>query len=184
MMRKRRTRAFTLVELVIVIIILGILATLAMPQFISVQKEADLATLRENTAVIRNAIQLYYVQHNFYYPGYWYVDGTRAWTSEEKNEAWPAQMFGWTNVDGVVAGPGDSREDFPFGPYLQGELPINPIKGNNDIKVKNGLINPWGDDTEGWLVSTSSGAFMFNGLHDLFYDLGGLEKFQMGMQDW
>jgi len=166
MKRLRRTRAFTLIELIIVIIILGILATLAMPQFISSQYEAEMATLRQNTALIRNAIHMYHAQHNFYYPGYYYIDGSQATTDEQKREAWLAQMFGWTNKEGVVAQAGDLRSDYPFGPYLQGSMPINPLKGNNFILARNGLIDPFGTDAEGWLFSVDTGRFMFNGLQD------------------
>jgi len=60
---------FTLVELIIVIIIIGILAALAIPQFVASTKDAQEATLSGDLAVMRNAINLYYHQHNSTYPG-------------------------------------------------------------------------------------------------------------------
>ncbi len=44
-MKTKRQQGFTLVELVIVIVILGILAAMAIPRFIGVTKEARLASL-------------------------------------------------------------------------------------------------------------------------------------------
>ncbi len=166
-----RCRGLSYVELVIVIIILIILGTVASAVFTRNKVDVDYKVLRENQSRLRQAVNQYYLDHQYTWPGdVYYVTGK--WdsdgnSSEERLVSFMKQMYGWTNADGVVAGPGDSREDYPYGPYLQGELPVNPIMGNNEIHIKSGAINPWGDQTEGWLFSCSSGNLEFNGLRYL-----------------
>lgn len=64
----RRT-AFTLVELVVVIMILGILAGVAAPKLLQTSSQATENGLRQSLAVIRNAIELYTAQNNGSLPG-------------------------------------------------------------------------------------------------------------------
>jgi len=49
-------RAFTLIELIFVIVVLGILAVIALPKFASTREMADLAKGRADVATIRAAI--------------------------------------------------------------------------------------------------------------------------------
>lgn len=56
---KRRNAGFTLVELMIVMAIIGILATLAVPSFVGAIRQAREAVLREDLHVMRTAIDSY-----------------------------------------------------------------------------------------------------------------------------
>lgn len=59
-MRKSRSQSgFTLIELMIVMAIIGILATLAVPSYITAIKHAREAVLREDLHVMRQAIDSY-----------------------------------------------------------------------------------------------------------------------------
>ena len=69
---------FTLIEMLIVIIILGILAMVIIPQITVSQEDAKVSTLKTNLTGIRSAIELYYAQHNNIYPGVKKTDGTTA----------------------------------------------------------------------------------------------------------
>jgi general secretion pathway protein G len=58
--------AFTLVELLIVVIILGILAAVVIPQFTDASDDARLSSLTTNLQTIRGQIELFKIQHGAY----------------------------------------------------------------------------------------------------------------------
>ncbi|MCA9217121.1 MAG: type II secretion system protein, partial [Planctomycetales bacterium] len=64
-----RKNGFTLVELIVVIMILGILATIAVPRFLETSGRALDNATRSSLAVVRNAIELYTADHNGALPG-------------------------------------------------------------------------------------------------------------------
>lgn len=66
---ERRTRCgFTLVELVIVVLIIGILAAIAAPKMFNTATDARANGTHQSLSVVRNAIQLY-ESENGAYPG-------------------------------------------------------------------------------------------------------------------
>ena len=64
--RVRRDRAFTLVEILIVVIILGILGTIIIGLFQNGTKDASAASLRDNLRNLRTQLQLYLAHHGEY----------------------------------------------------------------------------------------------------------------------
>jgi general secretion pathway protein G len=58
-MRSRSIRGFTLVELVVVILVLGILAAVAAPKLFDTAGDARNSGTRQSLAVIRDAMELY-----------------------------------------------------------------------------------------------------------------------------
>ncbi len=58
--RQLSPRGFTLVEVLIVVIILGILATIVVPQFSDASQDANGATLKSTLAALRTLIDLQY----------------------------------------------------------------------------------------------------------------------------
>lgn len=59
-MKRNKQQGFTLIELVVVIIILGILAAVALPRFVNLQEQARYAKLQGAVAAVRAASSLYH----------------------------------------------------------------------------------------------------------------------------
>lgn len=57
--KRRRESGFTLVELMIVMLVIGVLAAIAIPNYISSLKNAKEAVLKEDLHVLRQAIDAY-----------------------------------------------------------------------------------------------------------------------------
>jgi general secretion pathway protein G len=64
------SKAFTLVELMIVVSILGILAAVVLPEFQGQQQRAKEAAAKANLQLLRAAIERYAVDHNGVPPGH------------------------------------------------------------------------------------------------------------------
>ena len=63
-MRMRRTkRAFTLIEILIVVVILGILAAIVIPQFTDASQEAMESSVVSQLQTLRSQLELYNVQN-------------------------------------------------------------------------------------------------------------------------
>ena len=132
-------RGFTLVEILIVVVILGILAAIVIPQFTGASTEAKLSSLVSDLQTFRSQIELYKLQHNEQLPGAGGATFVEAMTGE-------------TEVDGDVWAAGTS-----YGPYLQ-KIPTNQFSDSNDVVL--GTTDPAPvDATKGWYFNTSTGAF-------------------------
>jgi general secretion pathway protein G len=59
----RARRAFTLIEILIVVVILGILAAIVIPQFTDASEEAGASSVRSQLQTVRSQVELYRVQH-------------------------------------------------------------------------------------------------------------------------
>ena len=63
MVRKHSESGFTLIELVIVIVILGILAAVAIPKYEDMREQARVATMKGQLGAIRSAIAIQYARN-------------------------------------------------------------------------------------------------------------------------
>lgn len=71
-----KKNAFTLLELMIVVIIVGILASLAMPQFTKAAERAKWAGAVGTLGAIRRACEIYYMEFGDYPPVRYYLNGS------------------------------------------------------------------------------------------------------------
>src|SRR5262245_34184603 len=76
-MNSKLARAFTLVEVLIVVIILGILAAIVVPQFASATDDAKRTGTYDQLQKIRKALAIYYVRAGNVYPNI--TAGTGTW---------------------------------------------------------------------------------------------------------
>lgn len=67
-MRNRSRKAFTLVEILIVVVILGILAAIVVPQFTNATQDAQAGNLKAQIKSLQNQIELYNARNNGAYP--------------------------------------------------------------------------------------------------------------------
>jgi general secretion pathway protein G len=132
-MKMRAKSGFTLVEILIVVVILGILAAIVIPQFTDASTEAKTSSLASDLQTVRSQIELYKIQHNDALPG----AGTASWVQA---------MTGQTDVAGAVG--------TDYGPYLQ-KVPTNPFN-DSDVVTEDGTL---GDGSGGWEFNTTTGAF-------------------------
>ena len=63
-----RSRGFTLIELMIVVVVIGILAAIAIPNFISMSMRAKEAGVKSNVHTLQLAVEDYGEQNNHHYP--------------------------------------------------------------------------------------------------------------------
>lgn len=133
-MRTRHVkRAFTLIEILIVVVILGILAAIVIPQFTDASDEAMDANIRTQLQTLRSQIQLYNVQN-------------------------PATMY-----DNTYLAPGDSTfwDRLVTGEYLQ-QNPRNPRSVPAEAQLVGtlpaGMGWVWDAPTEDLLATDGLGA--------------------------
>lgn len=163
---------FTLIEMLIVVIVLGILAMIIIPQITVSTEDAKLATLQTNLNTMRNAIELYYHQHNQIYPGAKDTDGSTAlWTAGNETAAaiaFIAQLTTYTEASGKAAGDSRNLTAPIYGPYIKTvTLPKNPFTDTVDLTCdtdETDVTERTADTagTKAWKFYVKTGVFIAN----------------------
>lgn len=133
-------RAFSLVELIIVLVIIGIIAAIAVPRFSSATEAAQAKSVAGTLRIVNDAMELYKADHT-YYPGL-KSDGTMHPTGMFVNEL-------LAPLDGSI-------------PYLRGPaFPTNPY--NDFSSAFRDLVDPASDPGPfGWFANLQKGTLNIN----------------------
>ncbi|HUO07052.1 MAG TPA: prepilin-type N-terminal cleavage/methylation domain-containing protein [Phycisphaerae bacterium] len=125
-------RGFTLVEILIVVIILGILAAIVIPQFTNASNDARNNSVASTLQTMRSQIELFKIQHADTPP-----DPTGFITV----------MTGKTNPTDLTA----TAATGTLGPYLQ-TFPTNPVNGFSTVANTAGTA-------AGWIYTVTNGQY-------------------------
>lgn len=71
----RKNNGFTLAELMVVLVILGLLASIAIPKFLTVIENSQQKTDETNIRIVESALELYRIENGQYPPGVTDFDG-------------------------------------------------------------------------------------------------------------
>jgi general secretion pathway protein G len=113
----RNRLGFTLVEVLVVVILLGILAAVVVPNYMNAATDARAANVKENLLRVRAGIQIYRNEHTQFPAGTSFQD----------------QMLGYTDAAGNVVAVRDAAH--PFGRYLD-QMPTNIFTNSKALRVE------------------------------------------------
>ena len=133
----RIKKGFTLIEILIVVIILGILAAIVIPQFSNASTAAKTSSVLSTAQTLRSQVALYRLQHNDQLP-------TQA-------NFW-SLMTSYTLVNGTTTSAGTTGA---IPPYMQ-SVPNNALYGGSTITDVAGVSYPQ------TLTSTTAWAYDYN----------------------
>ena len=147
----RKARAFTLVEILIVVVLLGILATTVISMASSSAISAKESALATDLQLLRRFILLYKCQHLEVSPGY--PNGLTSAAPTE--QAFIDQATLSSNSAGQTAAVGTAG--FERGPYMQ-KIPVNPLNGKSSVQMLGDGENfpPAADDSHGWICKPAT----------------------------
>ena len=129
----RKNKAFTLIEVLIVVVIMAVLAATVIPQFASSTTDAKESSLKFNMHTLRSQIELYKIHHGSY----------PTLADDTLN-----QLLVKTDASGAEDSSGE------FGPYLDGDIPANPFDGVNSVYATS--------STSPTAVANTSGGWQYN----------------------
>jgi len=143
-------KGFTLVEILIVVIILGILAAIVIPQFTSASEDARQNSLVSQVQTLRSQIELYKLQHT--------SNGTELFGGTVGDPEQWEELLSQTNEAGsTTIAPGEKA----YGPYLQ-TMPVNGTTGLSGVALSTtadeSVRTPVGVGA-GFVYNTTTGKF-------------------------
>ncbi len=161
---RKRTRGFSLVELVIVIVIIGIIAAIAVPRISRGAKGASDSAVRGDLAALRAAIDLFAAEHKGVYPGKVKNTGTGTGLASDFID----HLTKFSDINGKT-GDYDASATPPiiYGPYLRNGIPTLPVgstSGASGILLDSTNSPPEVAEsaTEGWVFNPSTGEILAN----------------------
>ena len=146
-----KARAFTLVEILIVVVLLGVLAAIVIPAVANSASSAKQSALATDLQLLRRFILVYKGQHLEVGPGY--PDGNT--TAAPTEQAFVEQATMSSNDSGQTAAVGTAG--FHRGPYMD-KMPANPLNGLSTVQMLgDGEDFPANaDDSHGWICKAAT----------------------------
>jgi prepilin-type N-terminal cleavage/methylation domain-containing protein len=128
----RRRNGFTLIELVVVILILGILAGVGAPKLFSTSGLATENGTRQTLSIVRDGIELYAADNGGQFPA--------------------------CTGDGTGAG---NFHEF-MSEYVRGDFPESPVGSQDNLVKPSSADPLVPDGTTGWMYNPTTGEFISN----------------------
>ncbi|MHC4519820.1 MAG: type II secretion system protein [Planctomycetota bacterium] len=149
-----RTRGFTLVEILIGVVILGILGAVVLPVYQGHAAEANVSAAKSNLEAIRTQIQLYKMEHRGVLPGFAFGAGVTEGTLAN-------QLVGTSTEDGAASANRTPSNPFICGPYLL-KIPANTLNKKSNIMYSTNFAADAGVKDSGWLYNRDTGQMCLN----------------------
>lgn len=130
----------TFLDALILAVLIAIVGATGIPLLEATNHRAQIVALRENLRALRSQIELYELEHRGQPPVL--CEGTLP------------QLIRATNAAGAIGPPG-SR--YPFGPYLRGGVPVNPVTGCSIVTAIDTFPPAAASGNDGWLYHQASG---------------------------
>lgn len=138
--QRKNNTAFSLIELVIVIVLIGIVSAIAIPRFSAASEKAAANSLKQNLQIVGKALELYAAEHNGEYPTIAKIG---------------AQLTTYSDAQGDTSNTKTTQ--YYLGPYLRDAptLTVGKRKGQKGISNTDG-------PTIGWIYQKSKGRVLPN----------------------
>lgn len=141
--------AFSLVELVMVVVILGIISAIAIPRMATAVGDSQIKGLKSSVTAVRAAIEHYCAEHGEY-------PGLHPVSRLPDGDLFVRQLVEYTNKAGR---PNPAPAGYPYGPYLRRPFPVNPVNDLDKVLSAVGLPAAEDDPTGGWHTDPRTGRF-------------------------
>jgi general secretion pathway protein G len=156
-MRNRVRKAFTLVEILIVVVILGILAAIVIPQFTNASQEAQVGNIQTQLQTIRSQIELFRVRNN----------GSSPDIAGDVDASFSDLLVGTGNQLSLGTENSFGRTQEPYARTR----PVNPRNGSNSVvedatprtTAGSAAATPGG---AGWYYNSATGEFAAAGFDE------------------
>lgn len=144
-MRTNVAKGFTLVEILIVVVILGILAAIVVPQFTNAANDARQGNVATQGSTLQNQLELFAAQNNGVYPT---VAQLNADPADGSTDGWSVMV------------DGNFIKEAPTNPF--GGLSLVTASAAANAAAADAEANA-GDGTQGWYYNPATGVIRASG---------------------